>query len=404
MVRYCMPNYPYSILFIAGDVSGDVHTAALARTALARNPTLVLHIVGGRHLREVVPQSPGGQFLGDTTNCSAIGIPSAIRVYFRARRLAHTLRAFLRTQRVDAAVLCDWGAFNGRVLPELHALGIPVLYYFPPRSWQRTGSPGLGIAPHVTRVATPFKWSAERLRAAGCRAEWVGHPSLENVRAPGERAALRLKFGVKPDETLVALMPGSRQSEIRVLAPRMAKAAALLKTDRSLRFMAVVPRELAQEARAQLPASMQILTDCATDLLLASDAAIVKTGTASLEAVLAGTPHVAIYDVSPATRIEWCLLWAWRRIAFYAMPNIILQREAVPELIGLKCRPEKIAAALTRLLDDGATRTRMLHDYALIREALGSELPVPPTERTAQILDEMLSETTGHAAPVAPAV
>ena len=199
-------------------------------------------------------------------------------------------------------------------------------------------------------------------------------------------------------------MPGSRRTEISVLAPRMAQAAAFLNADRPIRFIAVVPRELSSDARKYLPVSVSILTDCAPDLLHACDAAIVKTGTSSLEAVLAGAPHVAVYDLSIVGRIEWCLLWAWKRIPFYAMPNIILQREAVPELIGLNCRPEKIAEAISRLLDDGPTRRRMLQDYVLIRRALGSELPVAPTERTAQILEEMLHETAGRAKTVATAV
>ena len=402
-----MPNAEASrpsILLIAGDVSGDVHTAALARTLLAHDPNRTLHALGGRRLRKIVAQSPGGQFLADTTNCSAIGIPSAIRIYFRCRRLRDQLWEFVRRQHIDLTVLCDWGAFNGRVLPGLHALGIPTLYYFPPRSWQRTGSSGLGIVPYVTRVATPFQWSAERLRRAGVRAEWVGHPSLENIGAPGERPALRLKFGIEPNDTLVALLPGSRPSEIRVLASRMAKAASIVNAQTRVQFIAVVPRELADKARSHLSTSIQIVSDCAKELLLASDAAIVKTGTGTLEAVLAGTPQVAVYDVSVATRIEWCLLWAWRRIPFIAMPNIILQREAVPELIGLNCQPEKIAQALVRVLKDEAARDKMLRDYALIRQALGSELLMPPTERTAQIVEEMLSEAMGRAEPERVAV
>ncbi len=397
------PSRP-SILLIAGDVSGDVHTAALARRLLAHDPNRTLHALGGRRLRKIVAQSPGGQFLADTTNCSAIGIPSAIRIYFRCRRLRDQLWEFLRTQHIDLTVLCDWGAFNGRALPGLHALGIPTLYYFPPRSWQRNGSSGLGIVPYVTRVATPFQWSAERLRSAGARAEWVGHPSLENIRTPEERPALRLNFGIEPNDTLVALLPGSRPSEIRVLASRMAKAASIVNAQTRVQFIAVVPRELAEEAHSHLPPSIQIVSDCAKELLLASDAAIVKTGTGTLEAVLAGTPQVAVYDVSVATRLEWCLLWAWRRIPFIAMPNIILQREAVPELIGLNCQPEKIAHALVRVLKDEAARDKMLRDYALIRQALGSELLMPPTERTAQIVEEMLSEATRRAAPERVAV
>lgn len=389
-----------SILFIAGDVSGDVHSAALARNLLARDPRRSFHALGGVRLREVVAQSRGGQLLGDTTNCSAIGILSAIKIYFRCRRLRDQLRRFLAANHVDVAVLCDWGAFNGRVVPELHAKGIPVLYYFPPRSWERTGTKGFGIVPYVSRVATPFRWSAERLKTVGCRAEWVGHPAIENVRSDEQRAKLRLKFGVRPDEKLIALMPASRPTEMRVLGPKIGKAAEMVRRERAVRLIAVVPRELAVAARTYLPAPIQIVTECANDLLLAADAAVVKTGTASLEAVLAGVPHVTVYDLSPALRVEWLLLWAWKRIPFVAMPNIILQRRAVPELIGLDCRLDKIASALRSVLDDDDLRSRMLADFDLIRQALGSALPESPTERTAQIVEEMLEEAKSGAAPV----
>ncbi len=391
------------ILMTAGDVSGDVHTAALARTLLARDPSHSLRVLGGPRLQAAALESTNGQILGDTTNCSAIGILSAIQIYVRVTELRSRLRQFLDHNQVDLAVLCDWGAFNGRMAHEIHARGIPVLYYFPPRSWQQGGTSGLGIVPSVTRVATPFEWSAEQLRAAGCRAEWVGHPSAAKVRPPEERAALRLQFGVGPEEKLVALMPGSRQTEINVLAPKIAKAAKLVTAQRPVRFIAVLPRELAARARVHLPASIPVVTDCAADLLFAADAAIVKTGTASLEAVLAGVPHLAVYDFTIAGRTEWVLLWAWKRIPFWAVPNIILQRKAIPELLGLKCQPERIAATVQSLLEEGPIRRQMLQGYELVRRALGSELPIPATERTAEIVEEMLQEITDAELAPAPA-
>src|SRR5207248_11751132 len=117
------------------------------------------------------------------------------------------------------------------------------------------------------------EWSAERLRNAGARAEWVGHASLENIRTAGERPALRLKIRIGPKGSIVALLPGSRRSEIRVLASRMAKAASIVNAQTRVQFIAVVPRELADKARSHLPTSIQIVSDCAKELLLASDAA-----------------------------------------------------------------------------------------------------------------------------------
>lgn len=377
---------------IAGEVSGDLHTALLARKLVERHPEWTLHALGGPNLKKAIADSPGSQFLGDTSNLSAIGILSASVVYLRCRKLFYRALDFIRKNEVDAVVLCDWGGFNGRLLPHLHALGVPVLYYFPPRSWQRTGSGGLDIARYVTRVATPFQWSAERLTEVGCSAEWVGHPLVQSTQQTEARRTLRAEFGIVDDQPLIALLPGSRSTEIRVLAPRLAEVAKRLNATRNLRFIAVVPETMRELTRSYLPEWVTILSDRAKDVLRACDAAIVKMGTATLEAVLVGAPQVAVYDLSVLLRIEWCLLWAWKRIPFIAMPNIILQREAVPELLGLHCNPEKIEQSITAVLEDEKVRLRMFNDYLEICRALGSELPMSATERTAEMVEEMIME------------
>ncbi len=115
----------------------------------------------------------------------------------RLLQLKRRLENWIVKTRPDAVVLCDWGAFNGRLLPFLKEQNIKTLYYFPPRSWQQSGDGGLGIAPLVSRVATPFEWSAQRLKKAGCNAEWVGHPLLEIVKPSKPIPELRRDFGVQ---------------------------------------------------------------------------------------------------------------------------------------------------------------------------------------------------------------
>lgn len=393
-------NHP-SILFLAGDLSGDAHTARLARLLADRHPEFRLHALGGRKLGEVVTAT-GGEWIADTTNCSAISLASVLKIYLWARWLQFKMRRFVRSRKIHLAVLCDWGGFNCRQLAFFQQVGVPVLYYFPPRSWQRTGTAGLQFAPQVTRVATPFDWSATRLTSVGCRADWVGHPLLETARGASSREALRQEFGVAPEEKLVALLPGSRLSEIHVLCPLLAATADLLSRAGAVRFVVPVPEPLVDKARAYFPPSCRILVGRATDALRACDAAAVKMGSATLEAAVIGAPQVAIYDLGWVARIEWVLLWAWKRIPFIAMPNIILQRQIVPELLGLNCRPDAIAAGLTDLLKNGEARQTMEKGYEEIRKHLGGNLPVGATERTAQIVEEMLG-VPGAGHPAAPA-
>ena len=395
-----------SILFLAGDMSGDIYTSRLAKRLAARNPEFILHALGGRHLGEAI-SGTGGTWIGDTTNCSAIGITSVLTIYPRVHLLSLKLRQFVRTHPIDAVVLCDWGGFNCFHLSFFKKAGIPILYYFPPRSWQRTGSPGLQIAPFVKRVATPFEWSARRLKEAGCQAEWVGHPLLESEAGRMSREELRIEFGVKKNEKLIALLPGSRMPEIKILGPRMADAAEKILCEYPAKFIVPLPEPLVEKARAYFPSTFKIIVGRAADALLACDAAIVKTGTATLEAAVVGAPQVAVYDLGWAGRIEWLLLWVWKRIPFIAMPNIILQRMAVPELLGFDCRPEAISAAICKLLGSEVERELMAKDYSEIRRHLGEKLSVSATERTAEILEEMLGkpafETENLASATAPA-
>lgn len=416
---------PRSLLFIAGDVSGDIHSARLAREVLSRHPDWTIDALGGLHL-----QAAGANIIGDTSGCGVIGLVSALALLPRVLKLRAKVLSFLQTQSIDAVVLCDWGAFNARLLPELQKRGIPVLYYFPPRSWQKHSNGGLGIAPFVSRVATPFEWSAQRLREAGCNAEWVGHPLLEIVQPSKPIAELRAEFGVQsPDEKLIALLPGSRDLELKYIAPHLNEVACgfaegrdperwddrthLLLSNpghdvrsrvepRPYRFVAAVPSGTTKRARKYFDSEISIVENRAADLLLACDAAIVKSGTATLEAAVANAPQVVVYDGPAVLKWQWKLTGMSKRVPFVAMPNIILGRKCVPELLGDVCRAPHIAVALEWLLEDEAVqecgwgvdevREQMREGYTLVRRALGSELLQTATQRTATILEEMLRD------------
>ncbi len=387
---------PQTLLLIAGDVSGDINLARLACEVGRRHPDWTLWAVGGPHLR-----AAGLKMLGDSSGYGVIGFASALSILPRVLRLRRRVLRFLRSHRIDAAVLCDWGAFNGRLLPYLEERGIPVLYYFPPRSWQKTGDGGLGIAPFVSRVATPFEWSAKRLNEAGCGAEWIGHPLLETVRPlppdSPKRAQLRRELDVPDGAKLIVLMPGSRDLELKYIAPHLAQAARLLHAKQEkptarevLHFVVAVPRGAAQRARRYFPARIKIVEGRATDGLMACDDAVVKSGTSTLEAAVACAPQVVVYDGPKLMRAQYRLTGMRRKVPLVAMPNIILEREAVPELLGDDCRAETIARELSQLLSDNDKRARISNDYSAVRRALGEDLPFSATGRTAQMLDEML--------------
>jgi lipid-A-disaccharide synthase len=383
-----------TILFIAGDMSGDIYTARLASSLAKDHPQMILHAIGGEQLGSAI-KGTGGTWLADTTGYGTMGIYSTLPNYLLGKSAQKKMRSFVNENPIDLVVLCDWGGANCRQLSFFHKAGIPVLYYFPPGSYRRNGHPGRDIVRFATRVATPFRWSAERLVDAGCSAEWVGHPILESTQKESDREDLRQEFEVGPCEKLIALLPGSRISEIRVLAPRLAETARILSREPGMKFIVPIPESLKDEVNSFFPPSVRIVLNRTADALTASDAAVVKTGTATLEAAVIGTPQVAIYDFGWIGRIEWLLLWMWKKIPFIAMPNIILQRLAVEELLGLSCRAEAIAAALKKLLENDGPRKTLTFDYASIRKHLGEDLPRFATVRTVEIILEMLAEQPG---------
>ena len=312
-----------SVLFLAGDLSGERYAARLARAFAGRHPEFSVHALGGQELGKLCVQT-GGVWLGDTTNCSAIGLTSVIPLYCYGRLLQFRMRHLVRRRGVDAVVLCDWGGYNGRQLHFFRSRGVPSIYYIPPGSWKRSGRRSLRLARLTTRVATPFSWSAERLDAAGGSAEWVGHPLLETRLDVGARSRMRTALGIGDEEKLVAIMPCSRLTELRVLGPRFSHAARIMaRRLPSIRFIAPVPSALYRHAAKYIAPPVQIVEGRSGDVLAAADVAIVKTGSATLEAALAGVPQVAAYDVGNLTKIEWVLLWSWKHIPFVSLPNIM---------------------------------------------------------------------------------
>ncbi|BCM94043.1 lipid-A-disaccharide synthase [Abditibacteriota bacterium] len=383
-------------LFLAvGDASGDEHCAALVREIKRRHPDWHIVALAGPRCAEA-----GAQILGSTQGLGVIGFASALAMVPRSWRLKNQMLQWLRTHKADAAIFCDWGGFNTRVLPYFKQAGVPILYYFPPRSWQKQGEAGTGIAPFCDAIATPFEWSAEKLQRVGANAHWVGHPILEKTAELPEREELRAQFGFSPDDVVVALLAGSRDMELKCIAPHLCGAISLLvkqklPASRRFRFVFATPRGgrfkierylLGVKELVEAPVEGRTL-----ELLRAADVGIIKSGTSTLEAAALNLPQIVVYDFPPLMHLQVALTGLRRKIRFVAMPNIILDRAAVPELLGENCRAPRIASQLMSLLESSTEIEKMKADYELVRHALGSELPLGATEGTVDMLERLVS-------------
>ena len=375
------------IFFITGEVSGDRHAAPVV--AELRRRGCAVSGVGGPRMA-----GAGATLLSDSTGWGAMGVPEAARKLPRLLVQSRLLLRHIRRLDPDVVALVDFGYFNSRMARHLTNMGMRVLYYFPPGSWRQEPRDWSGLAAITDCIATPFARNAEHLRASGANAHWVGHPVVDAIEPAADRRALRAQLGLPDGEPLIGILPGSRVMERRLLGPPMLDAASIIRqTFPRARFLwSDMPHLGAVEDRLQLRAQAAggvTTVGESHDILRAGDLVLTAMGTATLEAAAALTPMVAIYDGSTAAK--WIAIRALRQQQpFYAMPNILLGRELVPEVVPRTVRErvsaERIASAALELLGDPARMETTREGLGEVRAMLGEP---GAAIRTAELIDRL---------------
>jgi lipid-A-disaccharide synthase len=384
-----------TVFFSAGEPSGDAYAAALARSLLDRAAAAGFDLqvagIGGRRLREVATGP-----VEDSSRWGAIGIAEAIRVaprvmrgYYAATRRLKELGQYSPYGESRLFVPIDFGYVNVRMARFARRAGWKVLYWIPPGSWRRHKQ-GADL-PHVAdEIVTPFEWSAELLRAQGAQAHWFGHPLKQLVADHLARSG-----HVERLPNRLAILPGSRVQEVytnmRYAQDVIHHLVKLVPTHLTIEF-AVAP---SLEARRLRDAWASFGRRADTDLFTENDTygclrrarvAIVCSGTATLEAALCECPAIVVYRLAPIFALEARI----RRPKFeYAsLPNLLLRRAAVPELLGNAPTPEQAAQEVARLWLDGPQRSAQLTAFEEVARLLG---PSDGIDRCADLAWEMLT-------------
>jgi lipid-A-disaccharide synthase len=416
-----MGNY---ILIVAGDPSGDRHGALLVEELRRREPGLTFRGYGGPCLAQA-----DVEVLADTTRFTAIGLLDALPHILPAFRAKWWLEDYARRDPPRLAILIDFGAFNLRFAPTLRQIGVPVLYYFPPGSWSGSRKRAVDVARGATKIATPFPQALPAYAELGADAVCVGHPLVDVLAPWADEPQAPAK------EPLIALLPGSRRTEIRLLLPVLLQAAARIAAEvPSARFRlsraATVKAEVGSEAIRQLgnSATRQFgpVADCPVaqlpncpvaqlptrplfekilrQHLAAVDApvevvdgsaaalrgatlALATSGTVTLEAALLGIPLVVVYRVTLLNYLIYLLTY-FPKVRMFAMPNILAGRQIVPELRQYQVHPEQIAKEALALLRDDARRAAMSADLRTATQKLGEPGAIA---RAAEVALEMLA-------------
>ncbi len=378
------------VFVLAGEASGDVKGGGLVEAALRLSRDVRFWGVGGRRMREA-----GMEIFIDSSELSVNGV---VEVMARGRSIWYIyrrLREALAARKPDLVVLIDFPDFNMFLARQVNRLGIPLLWYVSPQVWAWRRYRLRKIARRVSRMMVVFPFEEAMYRERGVPVDFVGHPLVDLVRPRLTREETMRKVGLDPGRGLVALLPGSRRSELERIYPVMLEAAQRLHAMRpDLQFATPVAPTLPVEAvaasarAARVPVA--IAEDLTYDLMAAADAVLVAAGTATLECALVGTPMVMVYRISPITYLGRPLVG----VEHYCMVNLIAGRRVVPELVQADCTPDRIAVAALDLLGPAGAAQRAA--LAQVRERLG---PPGANDRAARVLLGMLGEGTGAASP-----
>ena len=356
------------LLVVAVEASADLHGAAVLRELRALHPGLRAFGAGGPLLR-----GEGCETLVRAEDLSVMGIAEVLPALPRIFGALRLLRRAAEERRPRAALLIDSPDFNLRLARKLRRIGIPVAYFIGPSVWAWRTYRVRQIARDVSRMLVILPFEAEFYARHGVSAVYVGNPLADSLRpllpASGSpsRADLRRELGLDPAHPVLALLPGSRRQEVRRIWPALLAAARLLR-ERLPDLQLLVPVAPTVE-RAWLDADipMTFVEGRAPEVLASADAAVVASGTATLEAALTQVPTVVVYRLS---WLSWIVGRLLVRVPFVSLVNLLAGRRLVPELLQSDCSGARIAHSAWPLLTSSTARDAQVEGMRGIRAAL----------------------------------
>ena len=355
------------LLVVALEASADLHGAAVLRELRALRPGLRAFGAGGPRMRD-----EGFEALVRAEDISVMGFAEVLPALPRILDAMDALYDAARDRRPGVALLIDSPDFNLRLARRLRERRIPVAYFIGPSVWAWRTRRVRQIARDVTRMLVILPFEASFYQAHRVPAVYVGNPLADRLKPPASQRGLT---------GALALLPGSRSQEIRRIWPPMLEAARLLKTTRPALRLIVPVAPTVDRALFGDPPDVELVDGGAPQVLARADAAIVASGTATLESALELTPMVVVY------RTSWLTWWIGRmlvRVKFISLVNLICGRPAVPELLQAECTPDRIASAVQPLLFRTPERAAQLEALNAVRAELAPQGSAGAARRAAE--------------------
>lgn len=374
-------------LLVVGEASADLHASNLVKALKHCDPQAEFIYIGGDLMTEVIGIPP----LVHYSELAFMGIIPVLRNLGTIRRAARLVEEAMCSFAPDVVIPIDYAGFNLRyVLPCAHRLGIPVAYYIAPKLWAWKRGRMRQLRRYVDQLLCILPFEEEFFTSGGVPSLYVGNPSVD---ATG--AFVRRFGGASPKrKPQIALLSGSRRQELASNLGVMLRAATSFQGDYRV-VIAGAPGLRAQDYAPYLEGypEVELRFGDTYGILAESRAALVTSGTATLEAALLGCPMVVCYRMGGQ---RW-LRWAWERffsVPFISLVNLILSRGAVCELIGGEVTVERLITQLSSLLSDGAERAEQLRSFDDLSTLLGSE---PASQRAARAIMDLLERGKSEA-------
>ncbi len=369
------------IMILAGEASGDLQGAYLAQELKKLSPTIELFGIGGRRMERA-----GVRLVSDITQIAVVGFVEVLKHIKTFRRILKKLDDLMEKERPQGIILIDNPGFNLRVAKKAKEKNIPVSYYISPQVWAWGRKRVRKITKLVKKMIVILPFEEKIYKEAGCPVSFVGHPFLEIVRPMLSKEEAYRRFRLEKNRPIIGLLPGSRVGEIKRLLPIMVGAAKAIKekipdSQFILPLAPTLSKEKIDTILKKSDLSLKVVEDPTFDARSIMDFALVASGSATLENACLGLPMIIVYKVHFTT---WLLSKILLKIPYIGLVNVVAGKRIIPEFLQYGARPERIAQATLKILQDSERLRRMKAELARVREKLGE--PGAPKRAAVNIL------------------
>jgi lipid-A-disaccharide synthase len=374
------------ILIVAGEASGDMHAANLIQQIKIIQPQIEFFGLGGKKLKE-----NGVELYFNIVELAVVGLSEVLKNLKKFKEIFSGLLKEVDARKPDLAILVDYPGFNLRLAAELKKRGIPVIYYISPQVWAWGKERIKIIRQFVDLMLVVFKFEERLYQENGIPVKFVGHPLLDSVQPSLSKEDLFRRYSLDARKFTFALLPGSREKEVKLLLPVMLAAARIIykyKPDSQFLILKseTVKSEIFKRITARYRLPLVVISEMTCDGLAASDFALVASGTATLETAILGLPMVILYKVSFLT---WAYLKTALKIPYIGLVNVIKREKFIEEFIQYDATAKKVSSGVLSTVADAQKMNLIKDGLKEITASLGEK---GASQKAAQAVIDFLNQ------------